>query len=247
VTTLDPEASSFKTIQLGDHKAVAANDLVMLMRMRRSCRSYKNKPLDIEVLEDLAKIGASCPSGTNSQRWNFYILKDRDSVMRLSVAIARFFKLLNRVAKNPAARMISRLTPGDQLGMYYREGYDSVLEALREWDEEGKDRLFHGAPAGIIISSSPGATCPKEDALLAAGQIVLAAQAMGLGTCLIGFVVEAMKSDPRIKRELGIAKTQKFMQSSQSVTRRSTTRDRQAGFTSPSAFYRSSPCTKSKP
>ncbi len=113
------------------------------------------------------------------------------------------------VAKNPAVRMISRFTPGDQLGVYYREYYDSVLEALREWDEEGKDRLFHGAPAGIIISSSPGATTPKEDALLAAGQIVLAAQAMGLGTCLIGFAVEAMKNDPRIKRAMGIPKKEK--------------------------------------
>ena len=40
--------------------------------------------------------------------------------------------------------------------------------------------------------------------MLATQNILLAAHCMGLGTCLIGFAVEAMKTDPRIKRRLGI-------------------------------------------
>jgi nitroreductase len=43
-----------------------------------------------------------------------------------------------------------------------------------------------------------------EDALLATQNILLAAHSMGLGTCLIGFAVEAMRQDKRIKRSLGI-------------------------------------------
>ena len=45
---------------------------------------------------------------------------------------------------------------------------------------------------------------PKEDALLATQNILLAAEALGLGTCLIGFAVAAMRKDPGIKRVLGI-------------------------------------------
>jgi nitroreductase len=43
-----------------------------------------------------------------------------------------------------------------------------------------------------------------EDALLATQNILLAAHAMGLGTCLIGFAVAAMERDPAIARFLGI-------------------------------------------
>ncbi|MCU0580898.1 MAG: nitroreductase family protein, partial [Syntrophales bacterium] len=66
------------------------------------------------------------------------------------------------------------------------------------------DRVFHGAPSGIIVSSSPGASCPAEDALLATQSILLGAHSMGLGTCLIGFAVEAIKRDPAIQNFLEI-------------------------------------------
>jgi len=43
-----------------------------------------------------------------------------------------------------------------------------------------------------------------EDALLATQNILLAAHAMGLGTCLIGFAVAAMQRKPAIKEQLQI-------------------------------------------
>ncbi|MBM3303136.1 MAG: nitroreductase family protein [Deltaproteobacteria bacterium] len=45
---------------------------------------------------------------------------------------------------------------------------------------------------------------PKEDAMLASQNMMLAAHSMGLGTCLIGMAVEAMKRDRSIPRSVGI-------------------------------------------
>lgn len=42
------------------------------------------------------------------------------------------------------------------------------------------------------------------DALLATQNILLAAHSMGLGSCLIGYAVAAMKRDPSIQRSIGI-------------------------------------------
>ena len=50
----------------------------------------------------------------------------------------------------------------------------------------------------------PRRNWPAEDALLATQNILLAAHAMGLGTCLIGFAVSAMQKDSRIKDLLKI-------------------------------------------
>jgi nitroreductase len=87
---------------------------------------------------------------------------------------------------------------------YYRDYYESVQEALEQYDRTGRDRLFHGATAAIVVGARPGASCPAEDALLATQNILLAAHAMGLGTCLIGFAVEAMRAERSIARKLGI-------------------------------------------
>ena len=54
------------------------------------------------------------------------------------------------------------------------------------------------------MAAENDASCPAEDALLATGHMLLAAHAMGLGTCLVGFVIEAMRRDSSIARSIGI-------------------------------------------
>jgi len=178
--------------------------LVSLMRSRRSCRRYQNKIVPLAILEDLVKIGTTAPSGTNSQPWSFYILQERSDVLVLGDLTADYYRNLNKRAGNRILRLFVKLFGGDRLGKYYRRYYDSVEEALREWDEEGSDRLFHGAAAAILVTAGKDASCPAEDTLLATQNILLAAHVMGLGSCLIGFVVEAMRRSPDMKRKMKI-------------------------------------------
>lgn len=182
--------------------------LVRLLYSRRSCRCFTEEPVEKNVLEDLARIGTMAPSGTNSQRWSFTIVPDRQALLSFGNLIAPFYERLNRLAVNPAARLFSRLFMQDKLGHYYRRYHAQVQEALRQWDETGRDKLFHGAAAAILVATEPGASCPREDALLAAQNMALAAHTMGIGTCLIGFAVEAMRRDRSIQRSLGIPKSE---------------------------------------
>jgi nitroreductase/NAD-dependent dihydropyrimidine dehydrogenase PreA subunit len=180
------------------------SELVSLMRSRRSCRKYQVKTVSLNLLEDLVKIGTTAPSGTNSQSWRFIILPERDDVLMLGDLTADYYRNLNRQARNGILRFIVKLSAGDSLGRYYRRYHDSVAKALREWDEEGRDRLFHGAVAAILVTGRKDASCPAEDALLATQNILLAAHVMGLGSCLIGFVVEAMRRNSGMKNKMGL-------------------------------------------
>jgi len=182
--------------------------LVRLLYSRRSCRSFTEEPVEKAVLDDLARIGTMAPSGTNSQRWSFTIVYGRQALLDYGQLIGRFYERLNRLAANPAARLFSRLFMQDKLGHYYRRYHAQVEDALRQFREAGRDKLFHGATAAILIGTEPGASCPREDALLAAQNITLAAHTMGIGTCLIGFAVEAMRRDRSIQRSMGIPGTE---------------------------------------
>jgi nitroreductase/NAD-dependent dihydropyrimidine dehydrogenase PreA subunit len=175
-----------------------------IMMSRRSCRAYKDTPLERAVIEDLVTLGSWAPSGTNSQMWTFTIIPDRKSMLALAEKTADFYRRLNKMARNPINRGFSRLFMKDVLGDYYREYHDSVELALDEWARTGRERLFHGAVAGILVATRQGVSCPVEDALMASQNIVLAAEAMGLGTCLVGFVVNAMARDRSIGAMLGI-------------------------------------------
>jgi len=178
--------------------------LVRLMRSRRSCRNYTEEEVDPGLLKDLVKIGTTAPSGTNSQLWTFTVLTGRGEVVILGEQIARFFTSLNRMAEKSWLRFLNRYFGGDELGRYYRCHYKTVRDGLILWSEKRKDTLFHGAPAAILIGCKKEASSPMEDAILASQNIMLAAHSLGLGTCMIGFAVEAIRRDRSIQKLLGL-------------------------------------------
>ncbi|BCS96873.1 nitroreductase [Desulfoluna limicola] len=173
--------------------------LVQLMASRRSCRHYTPDPVPMQVLEDLVKIGTTAPSGTNAQLWNFTLLPDRPSVEGFAEGILSFFKKLNRLARIAPLRGLLKVLGKPELSAYYTDYHDRIEEGIASWETLRWDRLFHGAPAAILVSCARDASCPAEDALLASNQILLAAHAMGLGTCLVGFAVEALSNDKNLR------------------------------------------------
>jgi nitroreductase len=208
VRTLENDSLTFKTFRQqsewlapGD---VAVAPLVQLMRSRRSCRNYTDRPVAQDLLEDLIKIGLTAPSGSNCQPWSFTLVPTRAAVSRLGDLIAAFFRRLNRMADRRLLRRTLKLMGRGELDFYYRNYRDAVAEALENWARTGRDVLFHGATAAIVVGARPDAACPAEDALLATQNILLGAHAMGLGTCLIGFAVSAFNNDPAIGKALGI-------------------------------------------
>jgi len=178
--------------------------LFSLMASRRSCRNFTDRQVAPDILHDLVKMGTTAPSGTNSQMWEFYIFPDRGKVLELGGNIARFYRKLNRLSEKRLLRLFLRGIGKPALESYYRNHHDKVESALEEMDNNGRDRLFHGAPAVILVTSDKNASCPMEDGLLATQNILLSTHAAGLGSCLIGFTVEALRRDKSICRKLGI-------------------------------------------
>lgn len=208
VKALDKTMTEFSTFSLEPDwmpfGSFPVSDLARIMASRRSCRNFKEKEVESDLLNDLIKIACLAPSGTNSQEWTYTCLAGREKVLSFGKQIKGFFDGVNKKAENVILRKSLKLIGYRALDNYFVEYYESVKQAMDEMEHQNIDRLFHGATACILIGSGPDASCPKEDAMLAAGNVLLGAHAMGLGTCLIGFAVEAMKADPSIKTYLDI-------------------------------------------
>jgi len=198
-----PMGEGYRTFDLPDGwlapGAFDVGKLAWLMASRRSCRHFTADPVPMEALEDLVQIGTTAPSGTNAQAWQFTLLPDRPSVEGFAQGVLAFFQKLNRLARIAPLRGLLTLLGKPELSRYYAEYHDRIEEGIACWATQRKDRLFHGAPAVILVSCSTEASCPVEDALLASNQILLTAHAMGLGTCLIGFAVEALAHDKTLR------------------------------------------------
>ncbi len=214
ISFIDADGLKFETLNvdktwLKPGKFDAAS-LVNLMSSRRSCRKFSDESVERDLLKDLVKAGMTAPSGSNTQQWTFTILPTAQAVEKLGSKISGFFRKLNNLASKRSVRFLSRLFAKDVLGKYYRDYYEFVEQALHDYDVDGKDMLFHQAPAAILVGAKTGSATPCEDALLATQNILLAAHAAGLGTCLIGFAVEAIKNDKGIRKNLGLEKGEKI-------------------------------------
>ena len=208
VTNLVAGGMQLETVTNDDrwlpHGEFDTTQLFRLMRSRRSCRNYRDKPVPLNVLQDLVKIGISAPSGSNCQQWTFTLVHNRPAVLELGKAVGEFFRKLNQTAGNPLLRNLLALCGRRELKDYYFNYYQEVKEKIDEFETTGNDFLFWHAPALIIIATTPGASCPKEDALMAAQNILLGAHSLGLGTCAIGFAVAAMNRNRSIQVDIGI-------------------------------------------
>ncbi|MCP3951627.1 MAG: nitroreductase [Desulfobacterales bacterium] len=209
VKALLKEALALETVVTDDrwlpYGEFDTGQLFRLMRSRRACRNYLDTPVPLGHLQDLVKIGISAPSGSNCQQWTFTLLPSPSAVLSLGRTVGEFFRKLNKTAGKAWLRTLLALFGRLELQRYHRDYHADIEEKLREFDTAGKDFLFWHAPAVIIIGTTPGASCPKEDALMATQNILLGAHSMGLGTCPIGFAVAAMNRDRSIQVKMGMA------------------------------------------
>ncbi len=155
-------------------------DVMEAIYHRRSVRSYTDQPVDKTTVEALIKAGTHAPSSMNEQPWAFVVIQDS--------------KRLSSWSDRIKAYVLKRLKP------------DSPLAKYRDMLSNPDYHVFHRAGTLIIIYARPNTHNGKEDCCLAAQNLMLAAHAMGLGTCPIGFA-RPWLNQARIGRSLNIPDT----------------------------------------
>ena len=158
-------------------------DFFAVLQSRRTVRAYREEPISEAELKELIEWAILAPTGVGSQPWAFTVVTQREVMERLN---ARIKEVL--VAANP---------PWFQGGMR-----DAVTDPAYD--------IFYHAPALIAISGDRQAPTPMIDCQLAAENLFLAAQAKGLGTCYMGFLLFGA-ADPEVRSLLRIPDSHDFV------------------------------------
>ena len=69
-----------------------SNGFHAFLRSRRSIRSFKSKPVPVEVLQRILETTICAPSAHNLQPWRFVVLSSAKAKLRLAEAIAGKFR-----------------------------------------------------------------------------------------------------------------------------------------------------------
>ena len=128
---------------------------------RRSVRSYSDKHVPESDIRELIKAGFHAANGVNAQKLRFSVVSDKTKLKKYSDS-------------------------GKRLYLEYMQKEGIEHPGIEKNLNDPESNIFYDAPVAIFIYASPGIFTPIEDASLAAGNIMLAARSMGLGTCWIG-------------------------------------------------------------
>lgn len=143
------------------------NDTIRAILDRRSIRGFTPDPLTPVQLETLSQVALASPSAMNQQPWLFHFVTDQAVISRISASAVDFFR---------------------------SSGNQAVLDRIASRHAS----IFYGAPLVVFISMSK--ECQKNtmngvDAGIAAENLVIAAQSMGLGSCIIGMAAVAFSGE----------------------------------------------------
>lgn len=154
--------------------------------MRRSVRSYTGQKLDEPTIRALLDAAVQAPTAMHEEPWAFVVIQDDAALKRYSDR-----------AKGTWAKEVVKYRdlhiPGDAaMGASFAD-----LFANPEFS------IFYDAGTLIVICAKPMGPFVVADCWLAAENLMLAACAMGLGTCCIGSAGPALNTADA-KAELGI-------------------------------------------
>jgi nitroreductase len=154
--------------------------------MRRSVRAYAEQSLNEPTIRALLEAAVQAPTAMHLEPWVFAIVQDRATLKRISDR-----------AKGSWVKEAA----------HYRDlhrGVDAALaSAFAERFASPDFCVFYDAGTLIAIGAKPLGPFVAADCWLAAENLMLAACALGLGTCCIGSAVPALNSADT-KSELGI-------------------------------------------
>lgn len=152
---------------------------------RRSIRAYTGDRLDKETIAALLEAAVHAPTALHFEPWAFVVVQDAEMLARISHVAKSLW------TSDPAQERELRAL-GDRVASYF----------AGEMADPSFD-LFYDAGTLVVICGKPMGPFVTADCWLAAGNLMLAACAMGLGSCCIGSAVGALNT-PALKAELGI-------------------------------------------
>jgi nitroreductase/NAD-dependent dihydropyrimidine dehydrogenase PreA subunit len=205
-------APSFSHLDENEFESVAKADkfldpagFLRFLRRRRSTRVYKKKPVEIEKLRMILEAGRFAPTGGNRQPCEYIVVRGRELLDRACTLAIETLQRLGESVKEAFRRHdeLKEPLPEEFIPI---QNYPPVWERMAKKWEEGMDLLLYHAPALILIQTKRGATTTADvDTGLSAMHMILMAETMGLGTCLNGFLVTALKRSEELRGVLKIA------------------------------------------
>ena len=146
-------------------------DVYQCLRSRRTVREYKPDPIPQELVRKILQAGRWAPSSSNTQKWHFIVVQDRDTLAALG-NIATHGPFIGQAPLAIAVVMDDAPRPQLDAGralqqmelMAWSEGVGMCFVGVREEDQQTGDQEALGYPGNHGTNNAIAVRLPRRRA-----------------------------------------------------------------------------------
>ena len=182
------------------------NQLLSLLKQRRSIRRYKDKPVPREITNRIIDATHSSPTGTGRRTTGVIIIDNPKTLATFSELVYQVYEGLEKNLKNPIARFFIKRRVGQQTFNYTLKSF--VMPGMHwyiRWYRAGKsNEILRDCPALMLFHSPVNEPMGAGNCLTSAFYAIMMAQVMKIGTCFNDLIPPACNRSSKIRNLLGL-------------------------------------------
>lgn len=183
------------------------NQLLELVKQRRSVRRYQNKPVPRDILNQIISISRYSPTGTGRRVTGVIIIDSPESLKTLSEHVYEIYKNLGKGLRNPIAKQIIKRRIGTKLFSTLTNFVMPGMNWYIKWYNEKKsNEIFRDCPALILFHNPVSEPMASENCLIAAFNAHLVSQIFGIGSCVNDLIPPACNRSLKARELLNLPK-----------------------------------------
>lgn len=181
------------------------------LRLRRSVRVFKDKPVERGVIQKILDAAATAPMGMPPHTTEVIVIDEREELDFLLEQLVSDYEFTVKGFSNPITRTMIRFSAGAEDFHTLKHHIVEVARHANEvYHETGGDYYMRGAPVLMMFHGNRWTMSYEENAHLVCHHSMLAAHSLGLGTTIIGLIPPVVDRSKVLRERYGIPKDNKI-------------------------------------
>jgi len=180
------------------------DDFELLLKSRRSVRRYQDKPVPEEIVERIIDAASTAPIGLPPSSIEILVISDKHVLKEMTSGILALFDKWVAGFTSPIFGPLMRMMMPKHQFHSMKNKVLPLIKGVIEGGKQGNDMLTYDAPSVVLFHSSMYEASYTDNALIAMTYAMIAAEGLGLGSCVIGLIPPAINRDESLRKTLGI-------------------------------------------
>jgi len=178
------------------------DSLYALLSSRRSIRHFKEKEVEQEKIDKILKVASTAPMGIPPSDVQVVVMKGKEKVRAFSEDFAAVLRSSRFIYSLLGSRMMKPFV-GKEISELFSNFLNTLVSSYISNMEKGTNKILYDAP--LAISFQTTLYTDPADAYIPATYATIAAESLGLGSCMIGGVHPFIKKGAKeFKKKYGI-------------------------------------------